>query len=535
MRNRVKFFKLDDLFKYGVFFSFAVGVGWAEFAFFFRFFELLQRVPGGIYLVTPRLFSLLGSFLFAFLSYSSILTALSSIYRSDDVRLLMVAPISHTIMLFHKFTDVTIRSGTTVVLLALPPMLAIGLTIHPNVFFYPAYVFALLSITISATCIGTVFAMTLMMFFPEKRLHQSLAIIGLCIAALLITGLRFLHLENLWGNQPLESPVMLYLSDEQSSVLTYSPGTLFSETVLRYLWNQEGASLWLVGSLVWGISILFLSLWLGSKLFFRSWNKSQEQCDPEIRNRWNRYRTIAKILPFSQSFNAFIMKDWLLMKRDPSIWTQLFMMVPLAGIYLFNLTFLPLETEEFKRFFAIANVGLIGLIVAAVSARFLFPAASREGKSVWIPVTSPISTTTFLFQKLLFSTPPIILLSIVLLYASCWILRVPEELYSWSLWYGTALSIFLCVQSILLGFCFPTFEYRNLIEVSLGVGSFLYMILAMAEIATLNFLALRAMFTSIDRTVSLYDYPTMIWLLLLVMITLACFWYGKRKFQRIEL
>mgnify|MGYP006966086212 FL=1 len=77
-RNRIRSIRVGDFWKYTVLLGFAGGVVWAEYVFFDRFWALLGSVPFGYTLLVPRFFSMMGSFLLAFLSYSSFLSALSS-------------------------------------------------------------------------------------------------------------------------------------------------------------------------------------------------------------------------------------------------------------------------------------------------------------------------------------------------------------------------------------------------------------------------------------------------------------------------
>ncbi len=533
-KNKIRNFKIDDVLKNIILFSFAVGVGWAEYALFSRFWELLDRIPGGLPLVLPRLFSLLGSFLFAFLFYSSILTALSAIYRSQDVGFLLAFPVPKSLLLLFKWFETAVRSGATLVLLTLPPMVSLGLSLQPSDWFYPAFVIGVLSVAAIGVSLGMIAAMILMLFFPEKRLHQSLAIIGLCLAVLLITGLRFLHMESMWGSDPLSNPLVKFLTEDQGSWLSYAPGLFFTKTVVPFIWGSTGNAFWIFLSFLAGTSSILLTLLVGYLIFFRGWCRSQEQPDPTVQEKWEAESILELLAIFPRPFHSLMQKDWGVLKRDASVWSQLFMMVPLAGIYLLNLSFLPINMPDFQKIFAVINVGLIGLIIAAVSARFLFPSASREGKSIWIPVKAPLSSMTLVVQKIFFSSPPVILLSVLLLLFSGWIMELPVELMQWSLFYGIFLSIMLCILAVSLGFCFPIYDYRHLLEVSLGKGAFLFMITAVTEIGSLIYLSMKLAFSAPNTPLPLIHLHLILWLAGWLVVTLFSLWWGKRKLSELE-
>jgi hypothetical protein len=524
----------DDILKHLILISFAFGVGWAEYALFLRFFELLERIPSGFILVLPKLFSLLGSFLFAFLSYSSILTALSAVYRSEDVDYLLAKPMPKSVLLFYKWCDTAVRSSITVILLAIPPMISLGRIVHPPFSFYPGYLFSTLSLAAGAVSLGMLIAMGLITVFPEKRMHRSLAIIGLCLVALMITGMRFLHLETLWGEEALANPFLAYLATEEDGYLRYSPGMLFAKSVLPFVWDSGVGTLWWGGNALIGVVSILCTLYIGNKIFFKGWCKCREHSDAEIRNQGEQTYSERSFHFLPETLTTLMQKDWIVLKRDPSVWTQLFMMIPLAGIYLLNLTFLPLQIDELSRFFVVANVGLIGLIVSAVSARFLFPTASREGKSIWIPLKSPISPWRFLCQKILFSTPPILLLSLILLILSCHIMNASSALFQWSLFYGFCMSIMICVLAVSLGFCFPAFEYRHIVEVSLGKGAFLFMITALAQTGSFVYIGLRLVFTHPEGPLPFVQSWLIIWLLVWFGMTCFCAGLGTYRFGKLE-
>ena len=227
-------------------------------------------------------------------------------------------------------------------------------------------------------------------------------------------------------------------------------------------------------------------------------------------------------------------KDWVMLKREPAVWTQLFMMVPLSAMYLLNLFFLPLDIPELRSFYAVGNVALIGLIIASISARYLFPTASREGRAVWIPAASPIPSRLYLMQKILFSCPPVIFLGLVLLTTSTWMLHMPPELCRWTYCYGIFSTVLLCLMAVALGCCFPIFDYSHLLEVSLGKGAILYMMLALAQVGSLAYAALREAYANPDVSLSLAERSLVVWLAAWGAVTALSLWLGKRKMETWE-
>ncbi len=533
-RNHWRTLHLDSILKAIVLLSFGIGVAWAEYELFHRFLKILGQVPFGYSLVLTRLLNLVGSFLFAFLVYSSLLTTLSALYRSDDLYLIIIAPVKKSAILLTKWFEVGIRSSITLLFLALPPMVAAGRFFTPNASFYLIYLTVLLSVSAIAISLGMALGMTLIRCFPAKRLHQTVAIIGLCLAVLMITGLRFLHLETLWSNAAKDNPLIVFLQTEAGGYLQYAPGRLFAWSVVPFLLDTDQGIVWLMASIACGIASLLLVLGYGYLVFEKGWWKFQESMDPAIHTDFNSKPKRWMKLPGSKAFWGLMWKDKIITKRDPSIWTQLFMMVPLAALYLMNLSFLPLKSEELSPYFAVANLGFIALILSAVGARFLFPSASREGKSIWIFAVSPAKPGQLMLQKIFFALPPVMLLSLAMLLLSSWILQVGWSLILWLSVYGINLTLQLSFLAITLGFCFPQFEYRHLLEVSLGRGAFLFMILSLAFIVSLLYLAIRILLYESVISLTIFHPYFLAWSLCGLLINLFFFEWGRRKIRWLE-
>ena len=77
--------------------------------------------------------------------------------------------------------------------------------------------------------------------------------------------------------------------------------------------------------------------------------------------------------------------------RDVAQWSQLFLMVALLFLYLYNIRMLPLGGDARATIVAYANLGMAGFVVAAICLRFAYPSVSSEGKAFWMVQSAPVS------------------------------------------------------------------------------------------------------------------------------------------------
>jgi len=97
-------------------------------------------------------------------------------------------------------------------------------------------------------------------------------------------------------------------------------------------------------------------------------------------------------------------KDFKTFFRDNTQWSQLLLIAALVVVYLYNYSALPLTgpgcaTFYLQNLISFLNTGLAGFVLAAIGARFVFPAVSAESSSFWIMQTSPLTLRRLLWRQ----------------------------------------------------------------------------------------------------------------------------------------
>jgi ABC-2 type transport system permease protein len=180
---------------------------------------------------------------------------------------------------------------------------------------------------------------------------------------------------------------------------------------------------------------------------------------------------------------ALFEKDLHLFFRDEGQWSQLPLLITLVIIYLFSIKALPLEWgslvgEAIKYMVAFLNIGIVGVIMASLSSRFLFPSVSMEGRSFWLIQTSPVTLRTFLWSKFLLNFVPMFLMTLILIGFSTYFLHVKTWMVLISMGTALTLSASLTGLSIGMGAIYHNFEAENLSQVQTGFRGAFFMLFA---------------------------------------------------------
>jgi ABC-2 type transport system permease protein len=169
--------------------------------------------------------------------------------------------------------------------------------------------------------------------------------------------------------------------------------------------------------------------------------------------------------------------------RDATQWSQLILLGVLVVVYVYNIVQLPLYSGEQVSFFLInvvsfLNLGLAGFVVAAIAARFVFPAMSIEGRMMWLLRSSPLDVRTLFWAKYWVGTVPLLLVAIPLIVLTNWFMRA-EPLVFWLTTLSMIAATFAITSLALgLGALYPNYDTENVAEIPTSFGGLLFMMSA---------------------------------------------------------
>jgi ABC-2 type transport system permease protein len=364
----------------------------------------------GDYLLRLGLSWLFMTFL-AFLAFSGVVTALSTFFLSDDLRLLLTAPVAARRLFFARFARTLGQASWMVMIFLAPVLLGVGAARCAPPGFYVTAVLTLVPFAVIPVAAGTASTLLLVNVFPARRARDVLMLVSLLFAAGIVLLLRFLQPERLLRVESLPD-ITDFFASLQSPITPLLPSFWAGESLFASL--QGGVDL-LHGGALWTTAMAFTVL-LGAateRWHFSGYSRSQEAPKARV-TRLLIVDRVAGALPLSLVRRQLFVKDVKVFLRDVSQWLQLLPLLALVLLYLYNfrvfdLDRIPSMGGVVRNVYAFVNLGLAGFVVATVAVRFVFPAVSSEGAAFWIVRTAPISLRDFLWSKFWTGLVPVVL------------------------------------------------------------------------------------------------------------------------------
>ena len=513
-RNRARRRDPGDRARAALFGGIGVAVAVAIFAIvFWLTWQLLDYEELGAYLIRLGLSWLFLTFL-SFLAFSGVVTALSTFFLSEDLRLLMAAPIAARRLFYSRFARTVGQASWMVVAFMVPALLAVGVARCAGVGYYATVMFVLVPFVLIPVALGCGVTLLLVNIFPARRARDILMIMGLLFATALVLLLRFLRPERLLNVQSLPD-VTAFFATLQSPIMPLLPSFWAGETLFTGL---QGGFDRLHASALWTTALasaVLLRMAFG-RFYFTGWTKAQEA----RKARFTRLRflePLARRLPLRTEVASLLVKDMKVFLRDTTQWSQLLLLVALTLVYVYNFRVLDLDripymSRVLKNMYAFVNLAMAGFVLSAVAVRFIFPAVSAEGGAFWVVRTSPVSMKAFLWSKFWTGFVPVLILAECLTIVSNHFLGVATFLKV-----VTATAVFFMTFALVglaagMGARYPRFNAENMTQVAGSYGGIAFMV------AAVLFTLLEIVLISWPSSVYFwYDYrrapvPTRLWL-----------------------
>ncbi len=362
-------------------------------------------------------------------------------------------------------------------------------------------IFSGLPFVVICGTLGIGVAMALVKYFPAKRLKDVLFLITIFFVIIVYFMFRFLKPERLVDPDKFFT-VIDYLSALKAPTSPFLPSQWVTDILSSMLFDKVPGTAVFNMLLLWSTALAFTVMlgWVFNAVFYDAWNKTQEGKTAAISiNRFFNKVLDLILFPMSPPGRSIVEKDIKIFFRDTAQWSQIFILLAIIVIYLYNISVLPMEknplpTVYLQNIISFINLGLAGFVISAVAVRFAYPAVSLEGDAFWIIKSSPMGLKRFLWCKFWVNFIFLVVMSEILIIFTNYLLKVDTMMMAVS-----AVTIFLMTFGITslgigCGASYPRFKIENIAQIPTGFGGLLFMILSMLFIGSIVVLEARPVY-----------------------------------------
>ncbi len=450
-----------------------------------RYFETVYEL--GPALAYQLLLIILLTFL-SMLLFSNLVASLSTFFLARDLELLHGAPVSREKFFFARLIQTTVNSSWMVLFFSVPIFAAYGSVFGGSWLLYVWIILIMPLFLVIPAAVGILITHFLVYFLPAKRIRDVLFFIGLIGFLVMYFLFRFAQPERLVEPESFGN-FMQFLSAMETPSSPFLPSSWSAEILAGSLFNREtaqGFSFALLAS--YALFLPIAASWISGIMYFDGWSKAQETRQGRRNFPWYDWLLNGLTGLFPRHIGAMMVKDIKTFMRDTTQWSQLFLLLALIVVYLYNFKVLPLERSPMpagtlRIVVAFANLALAGFVLSAVAVRFAFPAISLEGRAFWILQSAPVPLRALIWSKFWLVFVPLLLLGELLIFSSNLLLHVPSWMMVISLMTVSLMTFGITGIGIGLGALYPNFNYENAAEIPTSFGGAMAMILSVAFIA----------------------------------------------------
>ena len=273
----------------------------------------------------------------------------------------------------------------------------------------------------------------------------------------------------------LRTPTSVWLPNEWAAdaLMSYLGG-FFDWFPFLFLWSTAAA-------------FFVFGAWMHRRFYQAGFSRAQEGA--EVQEGRERSAVLDRLLKnATPSTRGLVSKEIRIFFRDTTQWSQLILLGVLVAVYVYNITVLPLYTGEEVSFLLInvvsfLNLGLAGFVVAAIAARFVFPAMSIEGRMMWLLRSSPLDVRQLFWSKYWVGTVPLLVVALPLIVVTNIVLEASMFILVLTTVTMIGITFALTALALGLGALYPNYDTENVAEIPTSFGGLLFMMSAVTYLA----------------------------------------------------
>lgn len=430
----------------------------------------------------------------AMILFSGIANAMSALFLSEDLDLILASPLTPFRFFIGKFLTIALHTTWMPLVFILPMLLAFGQQYHQGGssegWVFVCAMFPLLVSTFSAVVLGAMeIGLLVILLIPPQR--AKLLILGSAVLA--VAALFFLM--NLVHGSFAESSdtTQIFRTMEMLSLahLPWMPSSWLA-VVGEELLTGTGRSVApelevLLSTPLFLGALVFLSL----RFFHRyAYSRARTLRTSLLYRGAERNQLRLKLATcVHRPHGAVAIKEYRGMVRTVPTLVQLLMLLGLILLYVINMKlFVSLDAfSEATRFFwtrlfFIINFCLGAFVVTSLCVRLVFPSVSTEGRTFWLLQSAPLPLEEFLRAKFYFWYLPASLLGLVVLVAGSLAIGANTAITLFNGYAGLTLSYSLVGLAMGFGTRYAQLGTEDPSQLAASFGSLAFMVTGSAVI-----------------------------------------------------
>ncbi|OQX52330.1 MAG: hypothetical protein B5M53_08915 [Candidatus Cloacimonas sp. 4484_209] len=436
---------------------------------FYRIFLYLNTVEIIGPLLAKRIISLSFLIFLALIFLSSIITGLSTFFRTKEVEYLITLPLSIEKVFLLRFLENTFYASWATIIGAIPIIFAFGLVQGYHILFYPISVLGLIFFIVIPSAAGTIVLMIITSIMGNIT-RRRLIYIVLILVAVILMGF-FISRPSI-----LRVPLTADLNKVNAYVesLKVENSYLPSAFLVKFITKPFSSSSTRYFLLLFTTSVFLFTLSYGisSALYTRNWNNVISSATNSGRKNSNLLYIFFSRLGLSSTIVSLMVKDIRMFMRLPAQWGQALIFLILLLSYVISLKRTPyyFNAPYWIAVISFINLGFTGYIVATLSTRFVYPAVSLEGKSIGFIFTAPVKIKDFFTEKFIISFIPNLLLAEFIVIFSNVFLKSNVAFTLICSGITAVFTLTVVAISVGMGAVFPDFTETNPSKIAAGGG-----------------------------------------------------------------
>jgi ABC-2 type transport system permease protein len=431
---------------------------------------------------------LLGMALLTFLMVlllSNVITALSTFFLSRDLELIVSSPSDPLHVYWARLAESGVNSSWMVLLMTVPLLAAYGVMYSAGAGFYLLAAGTIVPLLVIPAVVGAAVTLCLVNVFPARRTRDLLALVAIFAAAGVVVLIRLVRPERLIRPEEAGSLVD-FMATLRTPTSPWLPSEWAAGAMLSWLNGRFDPFLFIL-LLTSSAAFLVLGGWLHTRFYHSGFSRAQEGAERQ-EGRVRRWKWEKVLSGLSLTTRELTKKEIRVFLRDSTQWSQLILLGVLVVVYVYNIQALRVAGDTELSFLLVnligfLNLGLAGFVVAAIAARFVFPAMSLEGRMTWLLRSSPLDPRKLFWVKYWVGTIPLLAVALPLILVTNFLLGVAPLLMVVSSLTMVAVTLAFSAMALAFGALYPNYETENPAEIPTSFGGLLFMMSAVAYLA----------------------------------------------------